>query len=201
MKRHPILILSLLLASVIGSFVQAQTAPWNVNDVAWDAPTSCTSGQPISSCPITGYQILRSATPTGTYTAVGTSTTTTFTHLVTVGGQSCYKIVAQSAQGDSVPSVTPACRTNVQPSGPPNPPTNVRLTVAVVAGDVRTPIFSVAGSAPNYTVGTYFGSIPVGSQCGDYLFTYRKVKFHRVVPEKSQLWGRTDVRGLAAACG
>src|SRR6185503_10771583 len=50
------------------------------------------------------------------------ATTTSFTHTSAAAGQNCYRVIATSAKGDSFPSNV-ACKTNTQPSGPPNPPT------------------------------------------------------------------------------
>lgn len=187
----------LALLAVLPTLALAQTTPWNTNIVNLVPPTTCSTGEPITSCPILEYIYERAPSTNGTYVEIARSTSTTFTHANAAAGTNCYRAKVIATTGTSVPSNV-ACKTNTPPVGPPNPPV---ISIAVVAGDVRTPIFSVAGTAPNYTAGTYFGSLPVGSPCGDYLFTYRKVKFHRVVPQQNQLWGRTDVRGLAAACG
>jgi hypothetical protein len=196
MKRSTQTLVALLFVSLLGSFVQAQTVPWNTNIVNLVPPTTCSTGEPITACPILEYIYERAPSPNSTYVEIGRSTATSFTHSNVAAGNNCYRAKVVATTGTSVPSNV-ACKTNTAPVGPPNPPV---ISIAVVAGDVRTPIFSVAGTAPNYTVGTYFGSLPVGSPCGDYLFTYRKAKFHRVVPPQSALWGRTDVRGLAAPC-
>ena len=132
MKRHPLLILCLLAVSLLGSFVQAQA--WNTNTITATAPSTCTSGQPIANCAVTGYRFERSATQNGTYASVGTSPTPTFTHLGAAAGLNCYRVVALSAQGESAPSIvtSSACRTNVEPSGPPNPPTGVTVITPTV---------------------------------------------------------------------
>lgn len=124
---------ALLLLTCVAGVSNAQSAPWNTNTVSYTGPTTCTSGQPVANCPVTGYRIERAATQTGTYAAVGTSTTTSFTHLSAAAGQNCYRVIALSVQGESIPSTVTgaACKTNVEPSGPPNPPTNVTVTIAL----------------------------------------------------------------------
>jgi hypothetical protein len=122
--------LYILAALLLSSVAQAQTA-WDTNTIAWDAPTTCTSGQPIANCPVTSYRVERSATATGTFATLGTSATTTYTHLSAAAGQNCYRVIAIAATGESVPSNV-ACKTNTQPAGPPNPPTNVTIAATTV---------------------------------------------------------------------
>lgn len=123
------------LLLVVGVAKAQSSQPWDENRLTWAAPTTCTSGQPVANCAVTSYRVERSATTTGTFASVGTSTTTSFTHTSAVAGQNCYRVVAQSAKGDSVPSNV-ACKTNTQPSGPPNPPTNL-VIVEPIAYNVR----------------------------------------------------------------
>lgn len=190
----------LALALLLVSGASQAQQPWNENVIAWDAPTSCTSGQPLTSCPVTGYQILRSPLVNGAFAPVGTSATTTFTHIVNATGQSCYKVVALSAQGNSEPSAATACKVNTQPSGPPNPPTNTRfVTLAVVRAGA--PAFSVLGQTPPFRVGEFYGVIPAGRPCGDYLVTFRGQRLHRVIPQTGETWGDFGSRPLAAPCG
>lgn len=152
-----------LLLLLIPLSAQAQTA-WNTNTITYTAPTTCTSGQPIANCAVTGYRIERSATMTGTYASVGTSTTTSFTHLGAVAGLNCYRVVALSAAGESVPSTvtSAACKTNVEPSGPPNPPTGVT---------VQTPIvYNVVPNLQRFTFergARYPGKVKVGAACDE----------------------------------
>jgi hypothetical protein len=130
MKR----LLTLLL--LLSPAAYAQT--WNENRIDWNAPTTCTSGQPIVNCPVTSYRIERASSQTGTFAAVGTSTTTSFTHSSAAAGLNCYRVVAIAATGESAPSTVTsnACKTNVEPAGPPNPPTNLRVS-STVAYNVR----------------------------------------------------------------
>lgn len=192
MKRY-------LLALALCAPAFAQQA-WNENIVAWDAPTTCASGQPITACPVTQYRVERSATTDGGYAALGTSTSLTFRHASAVEGRNCYRVVAVSSVGESVPSVV-ACKVNVAPSGPPNPPTNTRF-VTVAAVNAGAPAFSVLGSTPaTFRIGEFYGVIPAGRPCGDYLVTFRGQRLHRVIPQPGETWGDYGSRPLAAPCG
>lgn len=131
MKEHRIvgILAAALILSCISGMAQAQA--WNTNVVSFSAPTTCSSGQSIANCPVTGYRVERSATLTGVYAAVGTTPSSPYTHLSAAAGQNCYRVIALSAQGESVPSTvtTAACKTNIEPSGPPNPPQSVTVTI------------------------------------------------------------------------
>lgn len=189
---------SLTLLAIIPATALSQT--WNENVIAWDAPTTCTSGQPISACPITSYRVFRSASTDGGYAALGTSTTTTFRHAGAVAGQNCYYVIAVAAVGESVPSVV-ACKTNTQPSGPPNPPTDVRfVTVAAMTSPASAPLFGIVGTVPPYRVGEFYGVVPAGRPCGDYMYTFRGQRFHRVIPQAGETWAHDGSRPLAAPC-
>lgn len=159
--KHYRLISAILLLSVLGSFVHAQgTQPWDTNVLSWGAPTTCTSGVPVSNCPVTGYRVERSATATGAFAAVGTSPTTTFTHTSAAAGQNCYRAVALSAKGDSAPSNV-FCKTNTPPSGPPSPPTNLTI-VEPIAYNVRPDYGRFA-----FVRGPKAGVARIGAKCDE----------------------------------
>ncbi len=193
LERFPLIILALVL---IGIANPAWAQAWNENRLSWDAPVGCTSG-PATGCTVTNYQIERAATATGTFTFAGTSTTTTFTHTANAG-QNCYRVIAVAAVGSSGPSNV-VCKTNTQPSGPPNPPTNLQfVTTPVVSGMTVTPVYRVGASGLGSTV---YGFVPVGRNCGEFVGRYRGVAFHRVfVRSTAELWGTTDGANLAAPC-
>jgi hypothetical protein len=150
----------LILALCFAGTAQAQ---WNSNTVTWTAPTTCTSGQPIANCAVTGYRVERSNSQNGTYAAVGTSTTTTFVHSGAAAGVNCYRIIAVSAKGDSDPSAVTsnACKTNVEPSGPPSPPTNTRV-VETTAYNVKPDLQKFA-----FLRGTRAGQVKLGAACDE----------------------------------
>lgn len=95
---------------------------WDTNVIRFTLPTTCTTGEPISACPITGVRIERSATTNGTYTTVGTAAAnaTSYTHTGAAAGQNCYRAIVLSNGGNSDPSNV-LCKTNTRPVGPPNP--------------------------------------------------------------------------------
>lgn len=165
MKEHRLvaafclLIFSLCVAGVS----QAQQA-WDTNVLQWVAPATCTSGQPIANCAVTSYRVERSATATGTFASVGTSTTTTFTHTSAVAGQNCYRVIAQSAKGDSGPTNV-ACKVNTAPSGPPSPPTNLTV-VEPIAFNVRADYGRFA-----FVRGTRAGMAKLGAACDESRIT------------------------------
>jgi hypothetical protein len=77
----------------------------------------------------------------------------------------------------------------------PNPPTGV--AVAVIAGMLQTPVYSVAASG---AMSTFVGFTDVDTQCsGPVLFTYRTKQFREVQRASVKLWGATSLR-LAAPC-
>jgi hypothetical protein len=155
-------ILALALIGLCATGI-AQAQAWNSNTVTWTAPTACTSGQPVANCPVTGYRVERSATQTGTYAAVGTSATSSFTHTSAAAGQNCYRIISLSVSGNSAPSTVTAasCRTNVEPSGPPNPPTDLRV--------IETTAFNIKADFQRFAFvrGTKWGKADKGAACDE----------------------------------
>lgn len=145
MKRSPhfLFALAIILAlSFVWGAATAQTPAWNANSVSFTASVGCVSG-PANGCPVTGYRVERAASQTGTYAAVGTTSASPFVHTNAAAGVNCYRVVALSAAGNSAPSVvtSAACVTNVEPSGPPNAPSNVTVTVTIaLAIQSDTPI-------------------------------------------------------------
>jgi hypothetical protein len=179
----------------LAGLAQAQTA-WDTNTITWDAPTTCTTGQPITNCPVTQYQIQRAASSSGSYAQVGTSTTTTYVHQSAAAGVNCYRVVVVAAQGSSVPS-THVCKNNVQPSGPPNPATNVRLVTEVVSGVNYAPAFTVLTDGARST--TVAGFVAVGTPCeGPVLFRYRNKDWMK--PSAWKAWSTPTTARVAAPC-
>lgn len=172
------LILPVLFLAFFMSKAEAQT--WDENRLTWDAPTTCTNGQPISNCPVTGYRIERAAVSTGPYVAIGTSQTASFTHTGAAAGVNCYKVYALSATGDSEASQH-ACKTNVEPTQP-NPPTNIRFVTQVVEGMDHSPVYRLtATGTKDKRYSDACGYIPVKSQCeGNVLFSFRDKPFRKV---------------------
>jgi hypothetical protein len=148
------------LLCVVG-VARAQSAQWDTNTFGWTAPTTCTSGVPVSNCPVTLYKVERAATATGVYAAVGTSTSTQFTHTGAVAGGNCYRVIASSVKGDSVPSAS-LCFTNTPPSGPPNPPTNLRVIDPIA--------FNIRMEGHDVVLAQQIGKARLGAACGSQCF-------------------------------
>lgn len=169
------------LLCLVGVAKAQGVQPWDSNILQWVAPTTCTSGQPVANCAVTGYRVERSATATGTFASVGTSTTTGFTHTSAPAGQNCYRVVALSAKGESVPSNV-ACKTNTQPSGPPNPPTDL-VVVEPIAYNV---IYDRRHH--QFVRGYVVGRVDLGTPCGAYTVSgaYHQVPRKAVSPRPAR---------------
>lgn len=198
MKEHRlvgVLAAALFLLCLTG-IVRAQTQPWDTNVLTWTAPTTCSTGEPISACPVTGYRIEQSATATGIFTTVAAvGTVLTYSHTGVSAGQHCYRVISLAATSESMPSNV-ACKTNVKPAGPPNPPV---LTVAqVVAGVPYAPLYRQTSKAGIGS--TLFGFVPVGRDCGPFVVRWRNQNWHLVTVKQSDLWYTSDGTRLVAPC-
>jgi hypothetical protein len=148
-----------LLALCFAGIARAQVQPWDTNILTWTAPTNCTTGEPITACPVTSYRIEQAASSTGTFAALGAvpAATLTFSHTGATAGVHCYRVVAIAANGESPPS-NMSCKTNVKPVGPPNAPT---------LKAIDTTAYNVV---PNYQRfvferGTRMGTVKLGAAC------------------------------------
>lgn len=162
MKARHLLLVS-AFALLCAGLANAQTQPWNENRISFTPPTTCTTGEPISACAVTGYRVERSATTTGPFTAVGSPTGSPFIHTGAVAGLNCYRVIAISANGESAPSlVTPsACKTNVRPVGPPSPPTNTTVVEPIA--------YNVKPDYQRFAIvrGARAGTIRLGAACDE----------------------------------
>lgn len=161
MKPSTKWLLAMLVLSVVGSFPIYAQQPFDTIVLQVTAPTTCTSGVPVSNCPVTGYRWERSATATGTFAAVGTSTATTFTVTSAAVGQNCYRAIATSAKGDSGPSNV-FCKTITPPSGPPSPPTNLTVIEPIA--------FNIRMEGHNVVLAQTIGKARLGATCGKQCF-------------------------------
>ncbi len=149
--------IAVLLLCVVG-IATAQTTPWNTNILTATPPTTCSTGEPITSCPITGYIYERAPSATGTFVQIGSTPNTTFTHTNAASGQNCYRAKTVATTGTSDPSNV-VCKTNTPPVGPPNPPT---LTIAAtILGLNQSPSWTL-GANDNRT-DTFVGMAKVGT--------------------------------------
>ncbi len=147
-------LLLLLPLSVFVTPVQAQTPlKWNENGISWTASSVCADGSPAVNCPLTGFRVERAATPTATtWAAVATvgATINYYKDTVATAGQNCYRLIAISASGDSVPSANAPCKTNVAPK--PGAP----VVTDPIAYEYR----------PSTDVMARVGRVPKGIPCG-----------------------------------
>jgi hypothetical protein len=198
MKRSTLVYLGFLATAPLSLVpAHAQTA-WDTNSIAWFAPTTCTTGEPVTACPVTAYRIERAASSSGTFASVGTSQTLAFTHTGAAAGTNCYRVIAQSANGDSGPSNV-ACKTNTRPSGPPNPPTGVAFTTAVVWNVPYTPVFRYTNERINTNP---VAMVPVGRRAQDKIpQTWRGYSMCRItVASQETVGGNQDMQNLVAPC-
>jgi hypothetical protein len=152
-------ILALALIGLCATDI-AQAQAWDTNLISITPPTTCTTGEPVSACPVTGYRIERSATQTGTYTAVTTlpPTQLIYSHTGVTAGPNCYRVIATSALGDSTFNVR--CRTNTRPVGPPNAP---EFTVtSPTAFNIRADFQHFA-----FVKSTRWGTANIGAACDE----------------------------------
>lgn len=149
----------ILFLTCIAGIARAQAA-WDTNVINITPATTCSTGEPISACPITGHRIEHSATSTGTFTVLTTTTGTTYSHTGVTAGQHCYRSIALSANGDAGPSNV-VCKTNTRPAGPPNP--DVLTVTSPVA-------FNVVPNLQRFTFERgerYAGRVRIGAACDE----------------------------------
>ncbi len=184
--------LHLAALAITALFASTAHAQWNSNTVVFDAPTTCSNGDPLTACPVLRYQIERGATLTGAFASVGTTTTTTFTHTNAAAGQNCYRAASVGTNGTSAFSNI-GCRTNTAPPAPiPGPPTNLRV--------VETTVFNLWQESREVTLGQVVGTVPLDTICGKQplVGSYRTVARSNV-----RFTTGTPPRGavLVAKCG
>jgi hypothetical protein len=92
-------------------------------------------------------------------------------------------------------TVTASATLTIRPA-----PSPAVITSVVVAGVNYVPVFRVASNGVSIST-TVYGLIPTGRECGAKISTWRGKSIHRVVVNKSELWGTTDALNLAAPCG
>lgn len=189
--RSALFTLIIVALCACASVAHAQTQPWNTNVVPFDAPTTCTTGEPVASCPVTGYRIERAASATGVYTALASigTTATSYMHTGAAAGVNCYRAFALSAQGDS-PASNVMCKTNVKPVGPSSAP--VLRVIDSVA-------FNLHMDGRKLILGDVVGKAMLGALCGsaDVIKNYgtvarSNVKLAVPQPDGAPLMARCD---------
>lgn len=149
-------------ALCIVGIARAQAAqPWDTNILSWVLPSACSSGEPISACPLTGIRVEEATSATGAYRTLATlgANATTYTHSSATAGPHYYRVFALSANGESLPSNV-ATKTNVKPVGPPNPP--VLKAIDAVAYNVKADFLHFA-----YVRGSKAGAVKLGAACDE----------------------------------
>jgi hypothetical protein len=196
---------TLLAQKASASYTLTCTATGGQADLSWTAPTLNTDGTALTN--LAGYRtyfgtdplalqpVSAALIPAGTLTqsitglAAGTwyfgvRAETTAAIQSNMAGPVSKIVTVPSA------AATVAVTINTQPLPPV-------LTVAVVAGMLQTPVYSVAATGK---MSTFVGFADVGTQCtGAVLFTYRNKAFREVPRAAVKLWGSTTLR-LAAPC-
>jgi hypothetical protein len=207
--KHSKLITSLLLASLLASFVptaQAQTAtratpcsattPNNAICVVWNPVTTATDGSTITGVQ---YRIEQRTGSAGTWaTLTATIVNPQFLVQNLAPGEYQFRVFASCATctAESGPS-------NIgtgTATAPPKVPTAPVITIAVVISHDSVPVFRVS-AAGNSIGSTLFGLIPTGRPCGAKVATWRGTAIHRVTVQTSEVWPRgTSTANLAAPC-
>jgi hypothetical protein len=79
---------------------------------------------------------------------------------------------------------------------PPNPP--VITTVAVVAGLNMSPAYRILADGTRGSA--VIGFVPVGTECGAKVFSYRGVTYGKVARDKVKWWNTSPTDSVATAC-
>ena len=163
-------------------------------NLAWTAPTLNTDGTAITA-PLS-YKVYGGVQ--GSAKAVlATVSALAYTHSTAPNGVTyCYQV---SAVAGGVESALSAEGCKVMPPAVPNPPTNLTITVAVVAGINMAPVYKVTSTGKRSADPA--GFIPVNVGCtGNVLFTYRNQSFRKVDYTQVQFWNVVASENVAAPC-
>jgi hypothetical protein len=176
--KHILALLCLLLVFALPAHAQTNLK-WNEDQVSWSPSTACSDGSPIADCPVTGYRLETAKTCTATTWALAGTTApnvTTFRATNLTAGLNCYRVKAQSANGDSAPSSTASATAT-----PPLPSAPVNVTVTdVVAYEIRP-------NASGVLIASRIGIVPTGAICGAETRLVGDVTYNRVDPRSVDL--------------
>jgi hypothetical protein len=195
MKRY---LLALALLATAPAFAQratpcSPTTPNNAVCIGWGQVVERTDGLPVL-LPVT-YRVERQF-GTGTFTQIGTpSAALQYYDQGLAPGTYTYRVYAIEGTTVSAPSNS-AGRAVTQ--APPNAPV---ITIAVLIRLNAAPVYSVVGSTAPYRQGEFYCVVPAGRSCGDFMYTARGLRWHRVIPEAGECWYYDGSRPLAAPCG
>lgn len=150
--------------------------------------------------PITGTLTYRTERQSGSsWVAVGTTSVPRVYVENLSPGTYTFRMIAIEGAVESAPSNTASREATAPPPSPPKAP--VIQVVKVTISSDYAPVYRIAGDGKSLTY-TMFGLVPYGRTCGEYVTTWRKLAWHRIVirnPEK-ELWGTKDASELAAPC-
>ena len=180
-----------LLALLVFSPLAAVAGTANLT---WTAPTLNTDGTAITA-PLT-YKVYGGVQ--GSAKAVlATVSALAYTHSTAPNGVTyCYQV---SAVAGGVESSLSAEGCKVMPPAVPNPPTNLTITVAVVAGINMAPVYKLTSNGKRSADPA--GFVPVNVGCtGNVLFTYRGLSFRKVDYTQVQFWNVVASENVAAPC-
>lgn len=190
-------IIAACAALAFSSLALAQTPCTKVADdkahLCWTPPVLYTSGSQIPAGTAITYTVQRQSGTAWLNDATGV-TASDWTSGVLQPGAYLFRVSATVGTKTSGPSNT-GSRTVDSPT--PEAPV---LTIAVVIGVGHAPVYRiVSGNARSDSV---YGMVPVGRPCtGPVRFRYRGRGYRLVDVKPAELWGTTDARNLAAACG
>ena len=163
-------------------------------NLTWTAPTLNTDGTAITA-PLS-YKVYGGVQ--GSAKAVlATVSALAYTHSTAPNGVTyCYQV---SAVAGGVESALSAEGCKVMPPAVPNPPTNLAITVAVVAGINMAPVYKLTSTGKRSLDPA--GFIALNEACsGNVLFTYRGFSWRAVDAAKVQWFGVVPDANIAGPC-
>lgn len=183
MKRILCLFALLPMASFAGSAA-----------LTWTPPTKNTDGSNITGA-IT-YKVYRGSQGAAKSVLATVATAAYNDASAPDGTTQCYTVSAVVAAIESAQTAE-ACK--VFPLPTPNPPTNLTVTVAVVAGINMAPVYKLTATGKRSADPA--GFVPVGMTCtGNVLFYYRNLSFRKVDMAQVKFWSVVPDANVAAPC-
>jgi hypothetical protein len=162
--------------------------------LTWTAPTQYTNGTAIAA-PIT-YRVYRGNCGAAK-TLLASPAAATYVDSTAPNGSNLGYTVSAVVAGVESAQTTEMCK--VFPLPVPNPPTNLTVTVAVVAGINMAPVYKLTSTGKRSADPA--GFIAVNEGCtGNVLFTYRGKSFRKVDYTKVQFWATVPADNVAAPC-
>ena len=162
--------------------------------LTWTAPTQYTNGTAITA-PIT-YRVYRGNCGAAKTLLASPSAATYVDSTAPDGSNLGYAVTAVVAGVESAQTAE-VCKAFPLPV--PNPPANLTVTVAVVAGINMAPVYKLTATGKRSPDPA--GYIALNQSCtGNVLFTYRGFSWRQVDASKVQWFGVTPSASIAARC-